>query len=170
MIQFGNHNIGHFDGDEEYWCFNTAMIGMCSPVFDDCDSNYDVAQRLKKAGVITQGMEEDSETCALVVYFKSEAMASEFISRLNQYLKDWEKQTPARLDPMESLLLPKLRPLMRIARLSHDAYVTMSDEEMFDLLQHAHSISNDIFSELETKGYVCNKDGWPVARIEPSDS
>ncbi len=169
MIQFGEHNLNPIeDGDELWWSFDCAMIGMCRPVFDDCDSNYEVAERLKKEGVITSDMEEDSETCALCVRFDSEELARDFINNLNAYLRRWEEQSVVRLDPDQSLFLPFLPALVEIAKHAHHAYVCEGDEETWDRLSKAHTLTNDIFTDIEGRGYVLNEKGWPVARVEPN--
>jgi len=171
MNYFEKAHIHGFESSsgEKWWSFSCAMIGRCRPIFDDCGSNYDVARRLKDAGVITDEMEEDSEMCTFCVYFKSEELANIFIQNLNDYLQQWERQVTIRLDPEQALLVPYLQSLMKVAYRSCEAYVDMSDEETFVLLEEAHSISNGIFSELENKGYVIDENGWPVEHTE-SDS
>jgi hypothetical protein len=73
--------------------FEAAMVSTCEPLFDDCDSNYEVEDKLEAAEVITKkGMATDSESCALVVNFKSEAAVEGFIDRLNAYLVEKAKK------------------------------------------------------------------------------
>lgn len=71
------------DADPMIW-FESAMIELCAPFFDDADSNYDVEQRLVSAGVVDAD-DCDSESCALVVRFSGRTGALQFISRLNDY-------------------------------------------------------------------------------------
>jgi len=84
-----------YDG-KKVWHFDCSMISSCQPLFDDCDSNYDVEEKLEKAKVITKRNSTDSESCALVVRFSSQKSADAFINRLNDYLvKKAEKFTEA---------------------------------------------------------------------------
>ena len=85
--QFSDSSINELDGDDDvrYW-FEAPMVSTCRPLFDDLDSNYDVEARLKAAGVIGRGCYPDTESCALVVNFKTKAPALSFIKRLNAYL------------------------------------------------------------------------------------
>jgi hypothetical protein len=72
---------------EDGWWFECAMVSTCAPLFDGCDSNYEVEQELKTAGVIEEGDQTDSESCALVVNFDEFHKAENFLGRLNQYLE-----------------------------------------------------------------------------------
>lgn len=56
-------------------------------MFDHLDSNYDVEALLIKEGVILPEDQPDSETCALVVNFKSVPQGYAFLVRLNSYLE-----------------------------------------------------------------------------------
>ena len=67
-----------------YW-FTCAMVSTCTPLFDECEDNHAVADKLKAAKVIRGGA-EDSEACQFFVYFKTKASARAFINRLNTYL------------------------------------------------------------------------------------
>jgi len=74
------------------WTFDCAMISTCRPAFDYCHSNYDVEDKLRKAGVIRKNTRTDSESCALVVCFSSEKAYGNFIGRLNKYLREKERK------------------------------------------------------------------------------
>lgn len=55
--------------------------------FENCESNYDVVERLKKFKVITETTIEDSEYCQFFAYFKTKAQANAFIKRLKNYVE-----------------------------------------------------------------------------------
>ena len=86
--QFGEDDLSHADWDTGGWpwYFTAAMVSTCSPVLDACNDNYDVRDLLKKARVITQGNDEDSESCQMFVNFRDKRMGLSFIRRLNAYL------------------------------------------------------------------------------------
>ena len=83
---FDEYDIHKGDWSGAQWTFNCAMVSTCTPLFDDCDSNYEVRGKLKKAKVITKSCEDDTESCEMYVYFKSKATGLSFINRLNAYL------------------------------------------------------------------------------------
>jgi len=72
--------------------FEAAMISTFPGVFDDCDSNYEVEDRLRKAGVIHKRNQTDTESCALVIRFTSEKSAFAFAKRLQAYIQEHEKK------------------------------------------------------------------------------
>jgi hypothetical protein len=74
--------------DAPYWYFDCAMVSTCEPVFDHCDSNYEVEDELRKAKVLRKNNRTDTEMCSLVVLFSSESAGNNFIDRLNKYLDD----------------------------------------------------------------------------------
>jgi len=76
----------HLTDMDDYWLFTCSMVSQCSPLFDSCWDNHDVAHRLKKAGVIDDSCEEDGEACQMFVNFKSEKDGLAFLDRLNKYL------------------------------------------------------------------------------------
>ena len=82
--QFTTHSLTGMDDGSFF--FTAAMISTCEPVFDDLDSNYDVEDRLKAAGVIDDTCVADSESCQLWVTFDSREAGVAFIQRLNTYL------------------------------------------------------------------------------------
>jgi hypothetical protein len=67
--------------------FECAMISTCHPVFDACSDNHDVEQVLRKARVIGRHDQTDTESCALVVNFRTVSQGRAFIRRLNKYLR-----------------------------------------------------------------------------------
>lgn len=76
------------DGEKpEVWWFEAAMVSTCKPLFDDCESNYDVEAKLRKAHVIRKDNQTDTESCALVVNFSSKKAGAAFVDRLNKYLE-----------------------------------------------------------------------------------
>lgn len=70
-----------------HWYFAAAMVSTCEPLFNECGDNYEVRDKLKKAGVIDSTVEEDSESCQLWCHFDSKADGEGFIDRLNAYLE-----------------------------------------------------------------------------------
>lgn len=97
--QFGEGCISKMEdygGATPFW-FGCSMISTCEPLFDDCDSNYDVEAKLRAAGVITKACVSDTESCELVVNFRRKDTARSFLFRLNSYLvKKAEKLAEAR--------------------------------------------------------------------------
>jgi hypothetical protein len=87
-VQFDEYDVDHHDWDTGGWPygFTAAMVSTCTPLFDECDDNYEVRDKLKRAGVITRGISEDSESCQFFVYFRNKRMGLAFIRRLNAYL------------------------------------------------------------------------------------
>ena len=76
--------------------FDCSMVSSCAPAFDDCDSNHEVEEKLRAAGVIKPQNKTDTESCALVINFSSEESGHKFIDRLNGYLqKELEKMAEA---------------------------------------------------------------------------
>jgi len=76
-----------YNVENEQWFFSTAMVSSCEPLFNDCYDNYDVRDKLKKAGVIDSTVEDDTESCQLWCYFNSKADGEGFVDRLNEYLE-----------------------------------------------------------------------------------
>jgi hypothetical protein len=89
-MRFSNDDIrqtGEF-GDLTPFTFTCAMISTCKPLFDDCEDNHEVADKLIKAKVIRG--HEDSESCQLFVNFRTRKSGEGFIRRLNKYLDEKE--------------------------------------------------------------------------------
>lgn len=169
MISFGKHNISvHEQDGRKYWMFNCAMIGVCRPVFDDLDSNVEVERRLRQDGIIDDTMTADSETCALIVYFRQEETAQVFLHRLNKYIRDWGKLDVPQPSKFERFLHNHLEALMRIAHLSKTAWSNMNDGEMLDSLEEASTIAHNIFEEARRHGFIIGDKGWQVGYVEPT--
>lgn len=67
------------------WTVSSDLTSL--ETFDNCDSNYDVIDRLKENKVLTKGFEDDSEYCQAWLYFKTKASADGFIKRLEKYIE-----------------------------------------------------------------------------------
>jgi len=77
------------DWNEEWpYTFTAAMVDSCRPIFDWCESNYEVEELLRKKKIIRtgKGCMTDSESCQMFVYFKRKDGVNNFIKRLNKYL------------------------------------------------------------------------------------
>ncbi len=86
-IQFSyEEDISDLFNDGTVYSFYYSMVSTCAPLFNEMYDNYEVADCLKKAGVINEECSEDSESCGLGVYFDSEVKARGFIKRLNEFL------------------------------------------------------------------------------------
>ena len=55
--------------------------------FSNCESNYDVVERLKENGVMTERTDEDSEYCQFFAYFSTKQSAENFIKKLGKYVE-----------------------------------------------------------------------------------
>jgi hypothetical protein len=87
IVEFDYEDIEEsYNVEEEKWHFTAAMVSTCEPLFNDCYDNYDVRERLERAGVIDSTVEDDSESCQLWCYFNNKADGENFIDRLNAYL------------------------------------------------------------------------------------
>lgn len=71
------------------WTVSADLRGLES--FQNCESNYDVIDRLKENKVLTKSAEDDSEYCQSWIYFKSKAAAESFIKRLTKYVEERKK-------------------------------------------------------------------------------
>ncbi len=67
------------------WTVSSDLRGL--ETFDNCESNYDVVERLKENKVLTKGTDEDSEYSQFFAYFKTKTAAEGFIKRLAQYVE-----------------------------------------------------------------------------------
>ena len=81
-IQVKHKYYGYEDRTVTKWHWEASCISTFPGVFDDCEDNYEVEQRLRKAGVIHAKNKTDSETCACVVYLSNEGSAYKFAKRL----------------------------------------------------------------------------------------
>jgi hypothetical protein len=73
-----------YEGDK-YWTVTADLRGL--ETFDNCESNYDVVERLKENNVLIKGTDEDSEYCQFFAYFKTKTAAEAFIKRLAKYVE-----------------------------------------------------------------------------------
>lgn len=87
MVTDRRCTVNNIDNGEMIW-YEGAMISTFPGVFDDCDSNYEVEDKLRKAGVIKPQNQTDTETCALVVNFSSMKSAEKFEERLEAYISE----------------------------------------------------------------------------------
>lgn len=67
------------------WTVSADLRGL--ETFDNCESNYDVIDRLKENKVLTESCEDDSEYCQSWFYFKSKTAAESFTKRLAKYIE-----------------------------------------------------------------------------------
>lgn len=70
------------------WTFTASMVGTCEPLFNECDSNYEVEEKLRKAKVIHPKTESDSESCQMFIYLSNRKSCEKFVERLNAYLAE----------------------------------------------------------------------------------
>ena len=94
MITDRRCSVNNIDDGEMIW-YEGSMISTFPGVFDDCDSNYEVEDKLRAAGVIKPQNKTDSESCALVVNFSSVKSADKFEERLERYIQE---HTPAAIN------------------------------------------------------------------------
>lgn len=73
-----------YEGDKK-WTVTADLRGL--ETFDNCDSNYDVVERLKENGVMTERTDEDSEYCQFFAYFSTKQSAENFIKKLGKYVE-----------------------------------------------------------------------------------
>ena len=59
--------------------------------FENCESNYDVVERLKENKVLSPKTSEDSEYCQFFAYFSTKTAAENFIKRLGKYVEKRKK-------------------------------------------------------------------------------
>ena len=73
-----------YQGDKN-WTVTADLRGL--ETFDNCESNYDVVERLKANGVMTERTNEDSEYCQFFAYFSTKQSAENFIKKLGKYVE-----------------------------------------------------------------------------------
>jgi len=82
------------EGDK-HWTVTADLRGL--ETFDNCESNYDVVDRLIANKVLVPNrFLEDSEYCQFFAYFKTKQVALNFIKRLARYVEK-RKQLIAQL-------------------------------------------------------------------------
>jgi len=67
------------------WTVTADLRGL--ETFDNCESNYDVRERLIENKVLSKSTDEDSEYCQFFAYFKTKKSAEAFIRRLGKYIE-----------------------------------------------------------------------------------
>jgi hypothetical protein len=73
-----------YEGNK-HWTVTADLRGL--ETFDNCESNYDVVDRLKDNKVLGSKTNEDSEYCQFFAYFSTKKSAENFIKRLGQYVE-----------------------------------------------------------------------------------
>ncbi len=73
-----------YEGNK-HWTVTADLRGL--ETFDNCESNYDVVDRLKDNKVLGKTTKEDSEYCQFFAYFSTKKSAENFIKRLGQYVE-----------------------------------------------------------------------------------
>ena len=72
------------EGDK-HWTVTADLRAL--ETFDNCESNYDVVDRLKKFNVLTKTAVDDTEYCQFFAYFKTKSAADSFVVRLKNYVE-----------------------------------------------------------------------------------
>ena len=67
------------------WTVTADLRGL--ETFQNCQSNYDVVDRLKENGVLSDKTEEDSEYCQFFAYFSTKKSAENFLERFRKYVE-----------------------------------------------------------------------------------
>lgn len=75
--------------DDDVWTVTADLRGL--ETFENCESNYDVSDKLKENKVLREGTEEDSEYCQFFAYFSTKKSAEAFIKRLGKYVEKRKK-------------------------------------------------------------------------------
>jgi len=73
-----------FEGDKQ-WTITADMRSL--ETFENCESNYDVVERLNAYKVLTPSIDEDSEYSQFFAYFKTKTQAESFLKRLRKYVE-----------------------------------------------------------------------------------
>jgi len=71
--------------DDKKWTVTSDLRAL--ETFDNCESNYDIVERLKTNKVLTKSAVEDSEYCQFFAYFKTKKASEDFIKRLSKYVE-----------------------------------------------------------------------------------
>ena len=77
-----------FEGDKK-WTITADLRGL--ETFGNCESNYDIVDKLKQNGVLSSKTDEDSEYCQFWGYFTTKKSADSFITRLGKYVEKRKK-------------------------------------------------------------------------------
>lgn len=88
------------DGKEE-WGLSCSLVEHCFPLFLGLRyGNNDVADILKKAGVVGDAEVDPEHSCFYVYFKKGKKQAEQFLWRLNGFLRDnWHKAYPEEAAP-----------------------------------------------------------------------
>lgn len=73
-----------YEGDK-HWTVTADLRGL--ETFGNCESNYDIVERLQNFNVLTKTAIEDSEYSQFFAYFKTKKSAESFIKRLAEYVE-----------------------------------------------------------------------------------
>jgi len=74
---------------DDKWTVTANLCGL--ETFENCQSNYDVVDRLKENKVLSPKTSEDSEYCQFFAYFSTKKAAENFIKRLADYVEKRKK-------------------------------------------------------------------------------
>ncbi len=77
-----------YEGDKK-WTVTADLRGL--ETFNNCESNYDVVERLEDNKVLGKSTDEDSEYSQFFAYFSTKKSAENFIKRLGQYVEKRKK-------------------------------------------------------------------------------
>ena len=77
-----------YDWDDK-WTVTGDFRGL--ETFENCESNYDVRERLIENKVLSTKTREDSEYCQFFAYFSTKKSAENFIKRLGNYIEKRKK-------------------------------------------------------------------------------
>ena len=69
---------------DDKWTVTSDLRGL--ETFQNCESNYDIVDRLKENKVLSPKTSEDSEYCQFFAYFSTKKSAESFINRLGKYV------------------------------------------------------------------------------------
>jgi hypothetical protein len=72
------------EGDR-HWTVTADLRAL--ETFENCESNYDVVERLKANKVLGHKAKEDSEYCQFFAYYPTKTAALSFIKRLAKYVQ-----------------------------------------------------------------------------------
>jgi len=69
---------------DDKWTVTADLRGL--ETFENCESNYDIVERLQREKVLLPKTSEDSEYCQFFAYFSTKKSAENFIKRLGDYV------------------------------------------------------------------------------------
>lgn len=89
LLQFGDRDLHsqEREGRISWWFECSLSFVFRQRGIMDVEDNYEVEERLRRAGVIKHNNLTATETCAMVVCFSSRVAARNFIGRLNEYIQ-----------------------------------------------------------------------------------